>query len=165
MTIRMLTAASMLLIGCAYVSKSEYDELVDGDMDGWPAGQDCDDNNNRIYPYAPDVRGDGCDADCGMERDLDGDDWPDDTDCEPQDATSYPCASEDEGDGIDHDCDGDPATTRTSSCNTAEAGFLAEWGLDPDFLPAATAVSEEVQAHISLDQCGNLAEAFAGGGE
>ena len=102
-----MLACLLLAGGCAYVSKSEFDEHWDGDGDGWAIGEDCDDDDPLTYPYAPDVRGDGCDADCGTEVDSDGDDWPDDADCDPNNANTYPCSSsESEGDGQDSDCDG-----------------------------------------------------------
>ncbi len=81
------------LAGCTYISQSEFDELYwDADGDSWSFEEDCDDNNPNIYPGAPDMRGDGCDADCGAEPDFDQDDWPDDADCDPQDPDTYPCS-------------------------------------------------------------------------
>ena len=38
---RLMLAA--LLCSCAYVNKSEYEAAWDGDGDGWPVGEDCDD--------------------------------------------------------------------------------------------------------------------------
>jgi hypothetical protein len=38
--------------------------VVDADQDGVPAGTDCDDFNNLIYPGAPELVGDGHDQDC-----------------------------------------------------------------------------------------------------
>jgi hypothetical protein len=37
---------------------------VDADQDSVPAGADCDDFNNQVYPGAPEVVGDGRDQDC-----------------------------------------------------------------------------------------------------
>ncbi|MFT4624740.1 MAG: hypothetical protein ACI8PZ_003400 [Myxococcota bacterium] len=99
--------------GCAYVSRAEYQEYWDADGDGYPIDDDCDDGNPEIYPFAADVRGDGCDADCGEEPDDDDDDWPNVADCDPGDPTIYPCSPEEKpGDGIDHDCDGEDGVRR-----------------------------------------------------
>jgi hypothetical protein len=101
----MLLAA--LLCSCAYVNKTEFEAAWDADGDGWPVGEDCDDAEPSIYPYAPDRAGDGCDADCGTQPDADGDDYPDDGDCGPNDPSAYPCSADEVlGDGVDSDCDG-----------------------------------------------------------
>lgn len=119
---------AVLLVSCAYVTKDEYLEVWDADGDGWPLDEDCAPDNPDVYPYAPDVRGDGCDADCGMETDSDGDDWPDAADCGPDDPTIHPCSdTEQPGDDIDHDCDGFD-TVRADACATS----------DPDFPDATT---------------------------
>lgn len=113
----------LALTGCVYVSKDEYDSYWDADGDGWPLDQDCDDTNPDVYPYAPDLRGDGCDADCGAELDTDGDDWPDVADCLPEDPDAYPCSpNEVDGDGIDHDCDGEDSA-RTDVCPRRDPDF------------------------------------------
>lgn len=118
-----LALALLLTTGCAYVTQSEYDAHWDVDGDGWPIGDDCDDNDPAVFPWAPDHRGDGCDADCGREPDDDGDDWPNTADCDPDDKDVHPCSeAEVEGDGFDHDCDGLDGI-RTDVCA----------GIDPDF--------------------------------
>lgn len=138
--------ASLLFLAfgaCAYVSKGEFDQQWDKDNDGWPIGQDCVDDPNDptsalVHPYAPDLRGDGCDADCGTGADADGDDWPDDADCNPTDPTIYPCSkSEVEGDGVDSDCDGRDGI-RTDTCP----------GWDPDFSP-----DPNLQIRFTQDNC------------
>lgn len=89
----------------------------DADGDGFPASEDCNDDNANVYPEAPDFRGDGCDADCGTQTDADGDDWPDDQDCDAEDPTIYPCAVGDvAGDSVDGDCDGFDEP-RNEGCN------------------------------------------------
>lgn len=109
--------------GCVYVTKGEFDGYWDEDGDGWPLGEDCDEVAPEVFPYAPDVRGDGCDSDCGEESDGDGDDWPDDSDCDPADATIFPCSAlEVDGDGSDSDCDGFDAA-RADACPTADPDF------------------------------------------
>jgi len=116
----------LILGGCAYVSKGEFDDQWDKDGDGWPIGEDCDDSSDvakKIFPFAPDVRGDKCDADCGATPDADGDDWPDDNDCNDDDPATFPCAPEaSETDGIDNDCDGF-TTTRADSCISDDPDF------------------------------------------
>ncbi len=112
-----------LTTGCAYVTKAEYDGYWDADGDGWPLDQDCDDEDILVFPYAADVRGDGCDSDClGAEDDQDLDDWPDSSDCAPDNPDIFPCAADVAGDGVDSDCDGldEP---RTDSCPTSDPDF------------------------------------------
>lgn len=138
--------ASLLFLAlgaCAYVSKGEFDDQWDKDGDHWPIGQDCADDPTdptsvRVHPYAADLRGDGCDADCGTGADADGDDWPDDADCNPTDPTIFPCSgSEVAGDDVDSDCDGKDGI-RADTCP----------GWDPDFDP-----DPNVQTRFTLDNC------------
>lgn len=138
------------LAGCAYMSRDRFDELYDKDGDGWGVDEDCNDENASIHPFAPDVRGDQCDADCGRELDSDGDDWPDDADCNPDDPDIFPCnPDEADGDGVDSDCDGQDGV-RELDCNDA-GDFAPELGLDPDFEPAETAESTVVQEPFGPD--------------
>lgn len=110
-----LSLAFLLLAGCFYVTKAEYDAVWDVDDDGWPLDEDCAPDDPEIHPFAPDRRGDGCDSDCGAEPDADGDDWPDDADCGADDPSIHPCAPDTDGDGVDSDCDGRDAP-RTDTC-------------------------------------------------
>lgn len=130
----------LLIGGCAYVSEKEFLDAWDADGDGWPVGEDCVDdpleNGATVFPFAADVRGDGCDADCSRSPDADGDDWPDDSDCNPNDATIFPCSdAEVPGDDIDSDCDGDDGA-RLDTC----------LGWDPDFETSA-------QVRFTRDNC------------
>lgn len=150
MTRWMLPLLVLAMTSCAYMSRDRFDELYDKDEDGWGVDEDCNDNNDLIHPFAPDVRGDACDADCGMEADADLDDWPDDADCGPDDPAIFPCNPDEvDGDGVDSDCDG-LDTKRDTDCNSA-AGFDTFHGLDPDFPPSATAQSTQVQTPFGAD--------------
>ena len=118
-----ICAVLLALTGCAYVSRAEYQEYWDADGDGYPLDDDCDDDNPDIYPFAADVRGDGCDADCGAEPDDDGDDWPNVADCDPADPDIHPCsAAEQPGDGVDSDCDGLDGV-RSTPCPTEDPDY------------------------------------------
>jgi len=121
-----------MTMGCAYVTEQEYDDYLDGKGDGWPLDEDCDDDNAGVYPFAPDLRGDTCDADCGEEPDADGDDWPDAADCEPENPHVYPWADEGtaEFDGVDWDCDG-LDSTRTDPPDNTDPDFPDEPKLNP----------------------------------
>lgn len=110
----------LLLTGCFYATRGQYDEAYDRDGDRWPLDEDCAPTDPRIHPGARDFRGDGCDADCGTEVDSDGDDWPDDADCAPDDPTIFPCADDPAGDGIDQDCDNTDGP-RTDTCPPGHA--------------------------------------------
>jgi hypothetical protein len=126
------------LAGCAYMTQSRFDELYDKDEDGWGVDEDCDDEDAAIHPYAADVRGDGCDADCGASPDADGDDWPDAADCAPDDPDVFPCnPAEEAGDGVDSDCDGQDGV-RETACND-HPDYDDSLGLDPDFPPTEDA--------------------------
>ena len=137
--------------GCAYVSKTEFLEAWDHDEDGWPVGEDCNDdpdqNGGTVHPSVADVRGDGCDADCSRTPDADGDDWPDDADCNPNDASVFPCSdAEVPGDDVDSDCDG-ADEARLDTC----------LGWDPDY-----DTSEQVR--FTAENCPCPAPAFGGCG-
>ena len=109
---------------------------VDGDGDGWAAGQggDCDDSNTATHPEAPEVCGNGVDEDCSgldLPADLDGDGERSipcgGTDC---DDTAASCLA----DCTDDDGDGSPAC---SDCDDADSDRFPEAeevcdGLDTD---------------------------------
>jgi hypothetical protein len=139
--------------GCSYISKKEFDAIWDEDEDGWGFEDDCDDANPLVYPYAPDVRGDGCDADCSYESDSDGDDWPDSADCDANNGDVFPCnPNEIDSDTVDSDCDG-LTTIRTTPCND-----VSDWpkhlGVDPDYPPSSTSTSDRVQMPMDSNTCG-----------
>ncbi|MBN2799333.1 MAG: hypothetical protein JXX28_09325 [Deltaproteobacteria bacterium] len=120
LTLAATLALAALLVGCPWVNEKDFDAAWDADGDSWGIDEDCAPDDADVYPYAGDVRGDGCDADCSMELDSDGDDWPDDSDCGPTDPTIHPCSlSETVGDGVDSDCDGKDGV-RTLPCPTGD---------------------------------------------
>jgi hypothetical protein len=115
-----------VLLSCAWVSQAEYQRYLDPDEDGSPLGEDCGPDDALVYPGAPDLRGDGCDTDCGAERDRDGDDWPDVQDCRPADPLGYPCSPwEVDGDGVDLDCD-DEDGVRADVCSALDPNWPAD---------------------------------------
>lgn len=113
----------LLSSACFYATKGQYDDAWDRDGDGWSIDEDCAPDDAAIHPAALDLRGDGCDADCGTELDSDGDDWPDVSDCAPDDPTIYPCAEDVDGDAIDSDCDNRDGP-RTTACPAGEGEDL-----------------------------------------
>lgn len=42
----------------------------DADGDGWPAGDDCDDEDATVHPEAPETPGDGVDSNCDDHDDT-----------------------------------------------------------------------------------------------
>ncbi|PLX79310.1 MAG: hypothetical protein C0616_11675 [Desulfuromonas sp.] len=87
---------------------------VDGDGDGIARVHgDCNDQDNSIFPGAPETCGDGIDQDCnGSDQacpddvDNDGDGITENQgDCDDTDSTIYPGAEEICEDTIDQDCD------------------------------------------------------------
>ena len=85
---------------------------VDNDGDGFPEGEDCNDNNPAVYPGAEHTCDSVLDNDCDgiidtEETDNDGDGYTEcDGDCDDNEAAAYPGAME-VIDGVDNDCDGE----------------------------------------------------------
>ncbi len=113
------------------LSGTGYEPMVDQDQDGFPAGEDCNDQDPAVYPGALEVC-DGLDNDCDLDTDEDvlgtfffdgdGDGYGDpaapaaacdpppghvveSADCDDTDPGIHPGAEE-ACDGVDNDCDG-----------------------------------------------------------
>ncbi len=86
---------------------------TDADGDGHDSDDDCDDNDDTVYPGADEVPYDGVDQDCDGEdlADVDGDGHDAEEagggDCDDEDPETHPDAEE-LCDGLDNDCNGQP---------------------------------------------------------
>jgi len=93
--------------GCAGAPDAS---LTDGDGDGAPPGQDCDDVNPMRYLGAPDFPSNGADEDCDgaddINLDVDGDGYKRPDDCNDRNAKIKPNAVEKRGNKVDENCDG-----------------------------------------------------------
>lgn len=100
-------------------------------------GSDCDDDDDGVYPSAPEVPYDGVDQDCDADdlcdADLDGfDACAGGDDCDDGDEDVFPGADEVTGDGIDQDCDGadalPPEDTGTGTASDTATGTATGTG-------------------------------------
>ena len=98
------------------VEESSDTAPVDADGDGYTADEDCDDNDDKVFPGAHEVWYDGEDWDCAGDDDYDADadghrhENYDGDDCDDQEPTVHPGADEVACDDIDQDCDGQDST-------------------------------------------------------
>lgn len=107
-------AAEVVPTGAVDGGTNERSPLLDLDGDFYsPNDGDCDDEDDAVFPGAPEICEDGIDQDCdGLdldcgEADQDQDGFsPNGGDCDDTTIALRPGALETCGDGIDQDCDG-----------------------------------------------------------
>jgi hypothetical protein len=112
---RFLNLTLGALVSTAGCDTSDDAAVGDVDRDGiTEAAGDCDDFNNRVFPGATEILGDGIDQDCSgadspalAPTDIDGDGvTAADGDCNDKNDSVFPAAVDLPGDGIDQDCSG-----------------------------------------------------------
>ncbi|MDP7112471.1 MAG: MopE-related protein, partial [Myxococcota bacterium] len=114
----------------------------DGDGDGYPAAEDCNDSNAAVYPGAEQACDGVMDNDCdgiidSNETDADVDGFTDcDGDCDDLNGQIHPGAFDRCDDDLDNDCDGTVDEDgyvqmdigRDHSCGLTCLGELICWG-------------------------------------
>jgi len=134
---------SLTPVDSDYFSIDTISWATDTDGDGFSSDQDCDDNDNTIFPGAPETPYDGVDSDCdGLDPDdVDVDGFPSTlviggTDCDDDNNTVFPGALEIPDDGIDQDCDGLFSVTAEFSCGPGTTPNVITSECDPDVTQA-----------------------------
>jgi hypothetical protein len=125
---RIWTTLLLMTSGCTWISQADIDARqgdVDDDGDGFPAWEDCDDDNAAINPNIEEIWYDGIDANCSGDDDFDADKdgyTPDayaglttegidgtgalpSGDCDDNNDAVHPSAADSWYDGIDANCD------------------------------------------------------------
>ncbi len=137
-----------------------WDHDVDGYMDAFCGGDDCDDCDPAIFSGAPEIC-DGMDSDCdgilpADEVDEDGDGSPLCADCDDAVPDTYPGAPE-ICDGLDNDCDG---TIPEDETDADEDGWAeCEGDCDDADAQVNPGMAEDCDNGID-DDCDGLADDF-----
>ncbi len=105
---RMTLTLALFFVAC---NPSGKVGSYDGDNDGSPMDEDCDDNNAQVFPGGVEVCGNNVDEDCNgvadvCNVDLDLDGVTADQDCNDADPDVYPGATESCWEAGDENCDG-----------------------------------------------------------
>ena len=149
---RIWTTMMLMTGGCTWISQADIDarkDDVDDDGDGFPAVDDCNDDDAAINPGAEEVWYDGIDANCAGDDDYDADTdgyVPDgyfglttlgvdgtgllaDGDCNDTDRDIFPMAADTWYDGIDTDCVGN------NDYDADADGYVSDEFIDASGLP------------------------------
>ena len=132
----------------------------DLDSDGFPGSLDCDDEDDTVYPGAPDACGDGFDDDCsgGDAPDADVDGYEDvacgGDDCDDADPELNPAELDLSCDGIDQDCtgadeedwDGDGYLCSVDDCDDLDAA------INPGAVEACNGVDDDCDGSLPADE-------------